>query len=76
MKKKIGLVHLTENELKNAKSGSVISCAGGDDCVLWSSGGCWMASGCGCGCNYAEQGGSSTYWNARANCEEGLHSPV
>lgn len=33
------------------------------------------AGSCGCGCNYANQGGSSTADNNAANKKSGLHSP-
>jgi natural product precursor len=35
-----------------------------------------VSRGCGCGCLYADQGGSSTYMNGMANCDAGVKTQV
>ncbi|QKG79907.1 TIGR04149 family rSAM-modified RiPP [Tenuifilum thalassicum] len=37
---------------------------------------CFPHMSCGCGCYYANNGGSSTEANASANASTGLHSPL
>ena len=68
LKKKINLVQLSKKEIKSVKagmpipSGYVIECDS-EHC-------------CGCGCYYAQSGGSSTSANKSANYDNDLYSPT
>lgn len=62
MKKKISLSKLTAGEMKELEAGYVVY---GDDKKV-----------CGCGCYYANSGGSSTTQNRDANYLGGLTSPL
>ncbi len=61
MRKKINLNNLTSSEMKNTKAGYEIP----EVCIT---------PNCGCLCNYAECGGSSTSVNCSANHASGAMS--
>jgi hypothetical protein len=63
VKNKMSLTKMTEREMKDVK-GAYDIYINGDGTV------------CGCGCYYANKGGSSTYWNGTTNRDYGLYSPI
>jgi natural product precursor len=62
MSKRLSLVELSKNEMEKVKGGYIIT--------EWGDG-----HSCGCGCYYANSGGSSTVDNCNWNIQDELWSP-